>query len=293
MNEHDDRDSLDETWFDKLDAIITGAEVPTPDDDELLRLSAKLSDALSPLSRGVGLPRPRDPVPLLRAGQAHAPTGSAIRTFGSHSVDALRRAGQAHAPTERVGRTLRPKWHLVRNLVTIAAVLFVLFGVGGACTASSQVSAETLNAGRQIWQAATSFQQIDASSAALLSLKNERVRPLLPVELPSGTQSVEFGIIADMTDPHIFTAFVADYHIAEQDISVYERAVDLELPSSQAQVVHIGSFKGQLFQDNSGNSVLQWYQDGITCQMASTLPAGELIVLAKHFQPIANWQLIV
>ncbi len=41
MNEHDDRDSYDATWFDRLDAIITGAEVPAPDDDELLRLSAK------------------------------------------------------------------------------------------------------------------------------------------------------------------------------------------------------------------------------------------------------------
>ena len=175
----------------------------------------------------------------------------------------------------------------------MAAVLFVLFGVGGACTASPQVSAATLNAGRQVWQAATSFEQIDASSVALLSLKNGGVRPLLPVELPAGTQSVEFGIITDSSDPRAFTAFAADYRISGQDISVYEQPANLVFPSSAAQNISIGSIKGQLFQDDAGNSILRWYQNGMTCQIASTLSANELIAIARQFQPIASWELIL
>jgi Domain of unknown function (DUF4367) len=128
---------------------------------------------------------------------------------------------------------------------------------------------------------------------ALLALKNAGVRPLLPVEVPAGTQSVEFGIITDSTDPRAFTAFVADYRIAGQDVSAYERPADLVFPSSAAQSVYIGSMKGQLFQDDAGNSILQWYQDGMTCQLASTLPANELIAIARQFQPITSWELIL
>jgi Sigma-70 region 2/Domain of unknown function (DUF4367) len=133
----------------------------------------------------------------------------------------------------------------------------------------------------------------DEERRILLALKNAGVRPLLPVEVPAGTQSVEFGIITDSTDPRAFTAFVADYRIAGQDVSVYERPADLVFPSSAAQSVYIGSMKGQLFQDDAGNSILQWYQDGMTCQLASTLPANELIAIARQFQPITSWELIL
>jgi hypothetical protein len=265
MNER--RDGYDETWFNRLDAIVTGKETPSPEDDELLHVAAKLSDALAS-TRGFDSAGERNRWPT----RAHLQPRQSVSSL----------------PVPSFKRRL-----FLRGLLAVAALLFVLFGVGGACTTSPQVSAATVNAGRQFWQAATSFEQFDASSVALLSLKNAGVRPLLPVELPAGTQSVEFGIITDNTNPHIFTAFAADYRVTGQDISVYERPADLVLPSSAAQSISIGSIKGQLFQDDAGNSILRWYQNGMTCQMASTLPANELVAIARQFQPIRNWELIL
>ncbi len=264
MNEH--RDEFDETWFDKLDAIITGKENPSPEDDDLLHVAAKLSEAFS----GINV-----------LGTVHEPK--------QRPAKAYRQARQNEAALI----IMRPKYRLLlRGLLTTAAIVFVLFSAGGACPASSRVSAATLKVGKQIWQAATSFEQVDASSVALLVVKEARVRPLLPIELPAGTQSVEFGLITDSTDPRAFIAFAADYRVMGQDMSVYERPANLVYPSSEAQNISIRSIKGQLFQDASGNSILQWYQDGMTCQIASMLPAQELVAIARQFKPITSWELI-
>lgn len=264
---HRRKDRYDEAWFDRLDAIITGKGSPTTEDDDVLHVAAKLSDALAPLGN---LNADRENRRLLRE---HVQSGKGA--VSPLAVEANSRG------------------MLLRKLLLVAVVLFVLFGIGGTCATSPQVSAATLRAGLQVWQAATSFEQINASSVALLSLKKAGVRPLLPVAVPAGTQSIEFGMIVDTTEPLAFTAFVADYRIDGQDISVYERTVDMVFPSSVAQAVDIGSIKAQLFQDDKGNRILQWYQDGMTCQVASTLPASELIAIAQQFRPISSWELIL
>jgi hypothetical protein len=146
---------------------------------------------------------------------------------------------------------------------------------------------------QHIWQTATSFEQIDASSLALLAAKRARARPLLPVAVPANTQAVEFGIVTEDTSPQAFRAFVADYRIAGQDVSIYEEATNLVVPSSAAQNITVDESEGHLFQDDTGNSILQWYQDGMTCQIASTLPIDILLALARQFQPIVRWELLV
>ncbi|MGI9061464.1 MAG: hypothetical protein ACR2H5_23125 [Ktedonobacteraceae bacterium] len=248
-------EEYEDEWFAKLDAIVTGKEALSSEDDDLLRMAAKLTDAFAPLSDLDGI---------------HA---------------------QWHQRTTAPMSTRRQL--LLRSVLMIAAVCFVIFGMVGACPASPQVSAATLNAGRGIWQVATSFEQIDASSVAILAVRKAGVRPLLPKELPPGTEAVAFGIITDGNDPRIFTAFVADYRIAGQDVSLYERPANLVFPSSAAQHIFIGTYKGQLFQDDMGNSILQWYQDGMTCQIASTLPVNELLAIARQLQPITDWELLV
>lgn len=260
MNKHEEQ--YDAAWFAKLDAIVTGKEPLSAEDDDLLHVAAKLSDAFAPLS---------DPV----ISQEHPP-----RTY---------------SPLHQgiTTSTSNRKRLLLRGLLTAAAICFVLFGVVGTCPISPQVSAATLNTSQRIWWAATSFAQIDASSIALQAVKKSGVRPLLPKYLPPGTQAIEFGIITDENDPHIFIAFVADYRIANQDISLYERPTNLVFPSSAAQNIALGTHKAQLFQDNTGNSILQWYQDGMTSQIASTLPVNELLAIARQFQPITNWDLIL
>jgi hypothetical protein len=56
--------------------------------------------------------------------------------------------------------------------------------------------------------------------------------------------------------------------------------------------VQIGDNEGQLFQDEQGNHALQWYQNGMLCQITSKLPVARLIMLASVFEPIKSWDLI-
>lgn len=258
---------FDDTWFDKLDAIVAGNNDGKADDDELLQVAAKLAVALSPLNQA-------------QSNGQQSP----------HPPEHTRRSMITNVARRSKSSQRRMFW---RSLLAVAAILFLVFGIGSTCATSPRVSAAAIQVSRQVWQTATSFEQVDASSIAILSVKNSGMRPLLPVKLPANTESVEFGIVVDSSNPRAFTAFVADYRIMGQDISVYEQPLDLTTPSLGAQTVQIGSLTGQLFQDNAGNRILQWFQDGMTCQMASTLPANELIMVARQFQPIADWQFIL
>lgn len=259
------RETYDEAWFERLDAIVTGREAPTPEDDDLLHVAAKLAKALSSLNQP-------DTSDEQEASSTHA------NLQGQHHTI---------APV----RSRKRSWR--QPLLTGAAVLFVLFGIIGACPTKMQVGVATRDIGQHIWQAATSFEQIDASSLALLAVKKSGVRPLLPATVPAETQAVEFGIIMDDTHPPTFRAFTSDYRITGQEVSIYEQVANLVVPSSAAQNVSVDRYEGHLFQDDAGNRILQWYQDGMTCQMASTLPVYELLALARQFHPITRWELIL
>jgi hypothetical protein len=47
-----------------------------------------------------------------------------------------------------------------------------------------------------------------------------------------------------------------------------------------------------LFQDESGNNALQWYQHGMECQITSQMPVARLVALASTFQPLKSWELL-
>lgn len=260
------RKKQDERWFEKLDAIATGREMPTSEDDDLLHVAAKLAEALTSFAR--------------------TETGDVQNIYNGQASQqkAYRPSGRRH---EKKG-----SWRQV--LLPVAMVLFVLFGIVSACPANAQMAQVTREAGQHLWQSATAFTQLDTSSLALLIVKQAGVRPLLPVAVPAETQAVEFGIVLnDEMNPPVFRAFISDYRIAGQDVSIYEQAANMFVPSSAAQTVSVGPYAGHLFQDDAGNHILQWYQDGMTCQMASTLPTGELLALARQFHPVTRWQLLI
>ena len=255
----------DEQWFAKLDAIVTGTETRMHEDDDLLHVAAKLAKALSPLNEA--------------------------DVIGEQSLYLTRANPQRQ---QNIGLPIKRRKRLLLHPLLIASVgLFVFLGIAGFYSINTQDILTKQNIGQQIWQASTSFEQIDASSVALLTAKKAGVHPLLPTTVPAETQSVEFGIITDDLNPQAFRAFIADYRITGQDVAIYEQVTDLVAQSSAAQNISVGSSNGHLFQDNAGNSILQWYQAGMTCQIASTLPLEELLALARQFHPITRWELII
>jgi hypothetical protein len=116
---------------------------------------------------------------------------------------------------------------------------------------------------------------------------------LLPTTLPADMQGASYGVITDASNPNVLVTFVADYHVRGQDVLLYEQPSAAAFPAANAQTVQIGAIEGQLFQDDTGTSALQWYQHGMICQITSKLPVEHLVTLASTFQQIKSWDLIL
>ena len=258
----DDHDRYTDAWLDKLDAIVAGDDVPLADDDQLLPVAKRLATALAPL-----------------------------RTMDS-GAERRRQHLLIHLHVKHSNITRKSIRRLFRPSLLIAALLLFVLVIGmmstGGLTAAWDSAAH-------VWQASTSLDQIKGVSVASLSRPHAGLKPLplLPAVLPGDTQASSYGVITDTSNPNVLTTFVADYHIAGQDVLLYEQPSYGPFSSSAAKIVRIGSIEGQLFQDDAGTNALQWYQHGMVCQITSKLPVERLVKLASVFQPIKSWDLIL
>ncbi|HEY7347163.1 MAG TPA: hypothetical protein VH599_02505 [Ktedonobacterales bacterium] len=247
-------------WLDDLDAIIAGQDSPAASEDELLQLAQRLSSGLTPLRT------------LNQAAEQRR----------------VRLLGRLHATQQ--ARAARNQHRRVRFALLLALLLLVVLASG---TLGAGALRGGWGAAQQVWHAATSLQQVQGISLAQLERPHPGLHPLplLPTALPGDTQGSAYGVITDARDPNLLKVFVATWRMAGQDVSLYEQPTGFPLTSSAAQTVPIGALQGQVFVDESGNHALQWYQDGMECQLTSTLPVERLVALARDFQPIKNWDL--
>lgn len=249
-----------QAWLDQVDAIVAGQDSSAANEDELLQLAQRLTIGLAPL-RTMNQPAEQRRLRLL--GRL--------------------RARQTHATRKRHAS--------VRSALVMALLLMVVL-------ASETLGAGTLarvwGAASQAWSAATSLQQVQGVSIAQLERLHPGLHPLplLPTVLPEDTQGTAYGVVTDEHDPNLLKGFVADWRIAGQHVSLYEQPSSFPLTSSAAQTVSIGTLDGQVFADAAGNHALQWYQDGMECQLTSMLPVERLVALASHFQPIKDWDIV-
>lgn len=248
-------------WLDNLEAIVEGHAPPPGDDAELYHVATRLAAALAPLR-----------------------SRASTEVKGRQRIPAVMRVRYYEASPKLAQRFALARLLVVALLLVVAIASFIST-VGLPALRTSAGSA---------WRASTSFEQITGFSVASLSPQRAGVRPLplLPVRLPANTQAAAYGVVTDASDPHVMTVFVADYRVGSQDVLLYEQPSAILLPSTSAQIVHIGNRQGQLFSDNEGNHALQWYQDDMMCQLTSKLPAAQLLQLASVFQPIKSWDLL-
>ncbi len=256
-----DPDHSTDEWLDRLDAIVAGKHPLSTDDDELLHVASRLSQALAPL-------RELDAVDAIRRQRLLSRLHNRQTTL-------------THEPVQRVsGISL-----LIASLL-LSVLIIGMLNTGGLAAMWSNVA--------QIWHASTSLDQLQGVSVASLARPHAGLKPLplLPSVLPNDTQATNYGVITDSTNPDLLTTFVADYHIAGQEVLLYEQPSYGPFASSTAQNVSIGPIAGQLFQDESGNNALQWYQYGMECQITSKMPVERLVALASTFQPLKSWELL-
>lgn len=249
-----------QAWLDQLDAIVAGHDSPAASEDELLQLAQRLTIELAPLRT------------VNRAAEQRR-----LRLLGRLRVRRARAFQKRRAP--------------VRSVLLVALLLMVVLASG---TLGVGALAWVWGTASQVWSAATSLRQVQGVSLAQLARAHPGLHPLplLPTALPSDTEGSAYGVITDAHDSSLLKGFVADYRIARQDVSLFEQPSGFPLTSSAAQTVAIGNIDGQVFADAAGDHALQWYQDGMECQLTSTLPVERLVALARLFAPIKNWDLI-
>lgn len=247
-----DEEPPTQDWLDALDAIVAGREHAAADENELLQLAEQLNERLTPLRK----------VDLAAEQQRQRLLGRLRATQAKQRAPA-------------------------RSALLVALLLMAIL-------ASGTLGADALwGATSHMWNAATSLQQVQGVSITHLARPRPGLHPLplLPAVLPRDTDGAAYGVITDAHDQNVLRVFVADYQIAERDVSLYEQPSSFSLTSSAGHRVSIGALEGQVFQDEAGNHAVQWYQDGMECQLTSTLPVDRLVALASVFQRINNWEL--
>ena len=258
-----DHDEYSDEWLDRLDAIASGGKAAATDDDELLSIAARLYTELAPL-----------------------------REMGKPATTRSQQTPWHHAVYARAKR--KPTYHFSRSSVLIATLLLLVITLsivnrGGLATLWGNAT--------NLWHTSTSLDQLQGLSVASLPRPHAGIEPLplLPATLPEDTQASTYGVITDTGNPNLLITFVADYHIAGQDVLLYEQPSDIPFSSSTTQTVHIGNgnIEGHIFQDDTGTSALQWYEHGMACQLTSTLAIPRLVALASKFQPLKSWELIL
>lgn len=249
-------------WLDNLDAIIKGDAVPPHEDVELLHVVTRLSSALAPLRA------------MAQSDATDHPRKHAYQRLPHQHL--LTRAGRFAPPRAGV-------------LVAVLVILLCLASMGHAIGVASLWQGTT-----QAFHMSTSLDQINGVSIASLARPHAGLKPLplLPAVLPPNTQATTYGVLTDASDPNVMTTFVADYKINGQDVLLYEQPSDVQMLSTTAQTIRIGSRQGQLFNDDAGNHALQWYQNEMLCQLTSRLSVAQLVQIASVFQPIKSWDLV-
>jgi hypothetical protein len=274
MKRHDD-DSFDELWLKRLDRIAGGKEMPGEDEDELLRLAGQVSEALAPLREVGG-----------RDEEARERLRRRLYSLQLRSGVDWRRTRMEQGQGQ--GRRFRAvRWYVLAAVVAVVLLMVGVVRSGGL--------AGVQDGWQELWHTSTSLDQITGISASALERPRAGVRPLplLPDTLPGDTQGVSYGIITDQADRNLLTAFIANYHIAGQDVLLYEEPADTALTSSVATPLAIGNFQGLLFRDGKGTAALQWYESGMQCQLTAKVSVAQLVAIARTVEPLSSWERIL
>lgn len=244
----------DDAWAARLDKIVEGFDAPTPQDDELIALANMLSAELAPLRE------------LDASARAHR--------------EQLRARLRSRAANSR---SLK-KWLMRPLLVAAALVLFFLLGPGLIFELSPGSSQKhTQNQKGPIgWQMA----DLPATLYILVIPPRAMLRGLQLLLPGEPGQSV----VALAANSHYEP--VANYYL------VYEaRALIYEMPSqplpsfafenSTYQTVSLGYTNALLMQTSNGENRLEWYQNGLLCDMVSDQPVALMAQIARDLRLVS------
>lgn len=250
-------EGVNDRWLDRLDEIAEGAETPSMEDDELLRLAGQLSAALAPL---------RD---LDAPARAH-------RTHLKASLHAQFAANRARVWKKRLFRSLT---------MAAAILLFVLLGPGLVFEFSTVGNSNNHESrSGQGWQAAGLPPDTNFIVAPPQSIQRG-LTLLMPTHLaPNGY------ILALNTNSYGSNTPLNIYLFYMQNARIYE-SPSQPLPADAFSntafpLVQLGYYNGILLRTTDGQNRIEWYQGGLLCDMVSHEPVANMIAMIEGMETV-------
>lgn len=256
----DKYEHLDDKWLDRLDDIATGMEEPSAEDDELLQLAGRLTAAFTPLR------------------ELDAPARAYRHRLAVQLRDQL--ASLPH------GAQTWKKW-LLRPLVAAAAVLlFLLLGPGliFELNLAESTTGAHHNMATQSWQAANLPSDYSFAIAPHKDIPRG-LTLLLPLNMPSNAYLVSIN-----TGKYGSNAPITTYLVYTLNAHLYESPVQ-PLPgdsylNSDYTSIQIGALNGVLMHTSDGENRIEWYEQGLLCDLVSNLPVAAMLSMIQNLRPV-------
>ncbi len=256
----DKYERFDDVWLDRLDGITSGIDEPSPEDDELLHLAGRLTAAFSPL-RELDAParaRRQRLAMQLRAQVASLPHG-------------------AHA---------WKKWLLRPLVAAVAVLLFLLLGPGliFELKPAGSNSGTHHNKTTHSWQAANLPPDYSFAIAPPKDIPHG-LTLLLPLNLPSNAYliSLNTGKYGSNSPTATYLVFTLNAHLYESPVQPLPSSAYL---NSAYTSIQLGALNGILLQAGDGQNRIEWYEQGLLCDLVSYLPVSTMVSMIEDLRPI-------
>lgn len=270
------QENYDDAWLDRLDAIASGNDVPTPEDDDLLHVAGKLSATLAPLQE-------MDSAADLRRHRL----STRLRTQLIEREHITKKF-----PFWSLSRSSARRW-LARSLVAaVAVLLFLALGPGLLFEIKPAPSTNTPGGlvGVGVGKGPYEWTMRDLSSPYSYTIPAPDKLPqgvtlLIPTQVPPNAYVIEISATPADTGSGMD---IQSYLIFSENVLLYETPVDALPPEAfknpAYETVYIGDIKGLLEPGSGGYNRLEWYQDGFVCDLVGKLTVGQLITIARQLR---------
>ncbi|HZS77335.1 MAG TPA: hypothetical protein VFA41_12035 [Ktedonobacteraceae bacterium] len=249
---NDELPESEHSWLDRLDAIVEGQQAPAPEDDELLHLAGKLAATFAPLR------------------ELDAPARTRKQRLGTKL-----RAQLAASQASRARR-----W-LFRPLMVAAAILLFLLLGPGLIFEISPLGQSLNHSNRTV----VGWQMNDLPSVDQYNMVSPPTFPKnQPLLLPTGLGPNAY-IVALNGNSYGSSTPILSYLVYTQHAIIYESPSNPIPPQafqdSSYQVVTFNDQQGFISSTGDGQTRLEWYQDGLLCDIVSNiLTVNQMVELA-------------
>ena len=260
MNEK--QEEAEGMWVDRLDEIVEGVDEPSPDDDELLQLARHMRVALAPFQ------------------ELDAPT----------RAHRQRLKGQLRARLATQKRSWQ-RWVFRPLMVAAALLLFVLLGPG--LIFELNLVGQNTHPGINDTHPGTLVQGWHMPDLPPMNsyemLSTNRMPSNLVLLVPANLVPNAY-LLAINTSTSGANASTQGYLIYEQNALIYE-APSPPLPSIAYtdpvyQTLYAGTTPVFVTPTGSGNTRLEWYQNGLLCDFVSNQPLAQSLAMIQQLQLI-------